>query len=220
MRQKLQDAIVATRAGNTREAQLLLTDILKEDPNETQAWFLLSNLVESEDKKMAYLGKVLALDPSHNKAAQQLAYLQTQTAVADKTPPPPLSTPEPEEDEIDWLADSNMDTADVPDDPDEAMAWLSSLAEEATQPAMTLVDEDINEDDSSAMDWLEETKTPEPATATIAEPVAKDIVAKTATEVTTTKSSKQTQIEQYDRYMRYLMIFIGLLIVILLIMLL
>ncbi len=76
MNEKLQQAIASARNGQSTEAQLLLTQILQDDPNEIQAWFLLSNLVESEQKKAAYLSKVLALNPNHEMAKQMLARLQ------------------------------------------------------------------------------------------------------------------------------------------------
>lgn len=76
MNEKLQQAILAARNEQKTEAQILLTQVLKEDPNETQAWFLLSTLVDSESKKIAYLGKVLALEPEHQMAQKMLARLQ------------------------------------------------------------------------------------------------------------------------------------------------
>lgn len=76
MNEKLQQAILAARNGQVTDAQLLLTEVLKESPDETQAWFLLSTLVDSEQKKIAYLGKVLALEPDHEMAQKMLARLQ------------------------------------------------------------------------------------------------------------------------------------------------
>lgn len=76
MNEKLQQAISAARSGQETEAQLLLTQVLKENPDETQAWFLLSTLVDSESKKIAYLGKVLTLEPDHQMAKKMLARLQ------------------------------------------------------------------------------------------------------------------------------------------------
>lgn len=73
MNEKLQQAISAARNGQETEAQMLLTQILKEDPDETQAWFLLSTLVDSQTKKAAYLGKVLTLEPDHQMAKKMLA---------------------------------------------------------------------------------------------------------------------------------------------------
>jgi cytochrome c-type biogenesis protein CcmH/NrfG len=76
MNLKLQQAINATREGQSKEAQVLLTQVLTEDPEEVQAWFLLSLLVDSEQKQIAYLRKVLELDPQHEKAAHRLAQLE------------------------------------------------------------------------------------------------------------------------------------------------
>ncbi|MCA9960481.1 MAG: hypothetical protein KC413_07125 [Anaerolineales bacterium] len=88
MDQRLQQAIDAARAGKNQEAQRLLTQLLKDDPEQVQAWFLLSHLVESQEKQKAYLGKVLALDPSHEQARQRLVYLhEAETAVIAKPAP-------------------------------------------------------------------------------------------------------------------------------------
>ncbi|MCA9932703.1 MAG: hypothetical protein H6662_20235 [Ardenticatenaceae bacterium] len=77
MDQRVQEAISAARTGNEREAQRLLSAVLKDDPEQVQAWFLLSHLVESDQKRQAYLGKVLALDPGHEQARQRLALLRS-----------------------------------------------------------------------------------------------------------------------------------------------
>ncbi len=82
MDQRLQQAIDAARSGDNREAQRLLTHLLKDDPDQVQAWFLLSHLVESEAKQKAYLGKVLALDPHHVQARQRLVHLHGVSAPA------------------------------------------------------------------------------------------------------------------------------------------
>ena len=145
MSQKVKQAIAATRAGKSKEAQVLLTQVLQEDPNNTQAWYLLSLLVDSPTKKQAYLNKVVALDPSHEKAQQALANLQMvkevetvaepvveETAVS--TPPPPIiektPTPMPEADEEsipDWLKDAQpVQVADAAEQADLAEAEPSS----------------------------------------------------------------------------------------------
>ncbi len=69
----LQEAIDATRSGNHIEAQKILADILKSDNENTQAWYLLPLLVDCPEKKEAYLNRVLALDPMHEKAQEELA---------------------------------------------------------------------------------------------------------------------------------------------------
>ncbi len=88
MDSRLQEAIDAARTGETRTAQQLLTDVLKDDPEQIQAWFLLSHLVDSPQKQQAYLGKVLALEPTHEQARQRLALLRSgQTGGAVQAPP-------------------------------------------------------------------------------------------------------------------------------------
>lgn len=82
MNQLLQEAITATRSGNKKEAQLLLAKNLKENPEDVHSWYLLSMLVDSKEKQAVYLGKTLALDPTHEKAQTRLTALVTAPAVA------------------------------------------------------------------------------------------------------------------------------------------
>ncbi|MFQ5434454.1 MAG: tetratricopeptide repeat protein [Anaerolineae bacterium] len=142
MDDKLRMAMVAARAGQNKEAQFLLTQVLQDNPQETNAWFLLSHLVDSDDKKITYLEKVVALDPGHEKAAEQLAAL---TAVAQPTPTdepetviaPPAWEPEP----------SPLDT--MPEEPEETMDWLEELTGEEAEEAP-----EVNESDTALAETL------------------------------------------------------------------
>lgn len=87
MSDKLNLAIQATRAGDKKNAQYLLTQAIQEDPDDPQSWFLLSLLVDDRAKKETYLTKVVALDPDHEKAHNELAAL-TKTAVMHSQPEP------------------------------------------------------------------------------------------------------------------------------------
>ncbi len=75
MHPKLQQAIVATRAGKKSEAQLLLIETLQSNPEDANAWFLLGHLVEPEKRQIAYLEKALDIEPGHVKAKQRLMQL-------------------------------------------------------------------------------------------------------------------------------------------------
>lgn len=86
MSQQFQEAVAAARAGEKETAQHLLIDILEENPAETQAWFLLSHLVDGQEKQVAYLKKVVALDPTHTKARQRLSQLQPKPVSVEKLP--------------------------------------------------------------------------------------------------------------------------------------
>ena len=114
MNQKLQQAIQATRNGNNKKAQYLLTQTLQENPNDTQAWYLLSLLVDSEEKQITYLNRVVALDPSHEKAQEKLAALTTAVSATVILPPSPndLNLEDQESGDLlpGWMADDTSDT--------------------------------------------------------------------------------------------------------------
>ncbi len=173
MSQKLKQAIAATRAGQTKDAQILLTQVLQENPDNTQAWYLLSLLVDSPTKKQAYLNKVIALEPTHEKAQQALAQLQqkVETVVEETAVPTPIpvmptadeepffDTDEDEESIPDWLAEiqpaapetATFSEAD-PSSPEEIPDWLKGTMEngwvESEQP--TLVSERVPEGTTEA----------------------------------------------------------------------
>ena len=68
MNEQFQQAVVASRAGQIKEAQFLLTQSLQDEPENADAWLLLSQLVDSEEKKQTYLAKAVVLDPDHELA--------------------------------------------------------------------------------------------------------------------------------------------------------
>ena len=82
MNPDFQQAIEMTRAGDKVGAQKKVAAILKEDPNNAHAWYLLSLLVDSDEKRAVYLSKVIALDPNHEKAMEQLSMLEATSAPA------------------------------------------------------------------------------------------------------------------------------------------
>ena len=145
MNSKLKQAINATRSGQSKDAQILLTQVLKDDPDNAQAWYLLSLLVDSPTKKQAYLQKATALDPAHERAQQQLDQLTT--SPIETSPEPIISTPDTdlaEQAESDalpaWLTD--MQPADAP-----ASLTLDGEEQEAAAPST----------EDEIPDWLKDT---------------------------------------------------------------
>jgi ferric-dicitrate binding protein FerR (iron transport regulator) len=141
MSQKFQEAVAAARAGEKETAQHLLIDILEENPDETQAWFLLSHLVDAEEKQATYLKKVVALDPTHAKARQRLGQLRAKQAAAEiPTDPPalPIST-----DPFDFDAQAEGDT--LPE-------WMAD--EEMPVTTAVLADEATAAEEMEIPDWL------------------------------------------------------------------
>jgi hypothetical protein len=68
MTSTLQDAIGTVRAGNYEKAQQQLAEVIAANPDEVQAWYLLSQIVDSDARRAAYLSKTLSLDPYHQRA--------------------------------------------------------------------------------------------------------------------------------------------------------
>ena len=181
MKQKLQQAIIAARSGQTTEAQILLTQAIQDDPNDANSWFLLSTLVDSDQKKTAYLSKVLTLDANHVKAKEQLARLT-----------------DSEEPDIALRGDTAVYTSEpsLPE-PEKELAWTS---EEDSQAEFVVTQEDETPTASF---------TPETVTDTVTEEIKptpiKTSVAKTTPTAPATKDNKSAQeIAQLNRILRIL----------------
>ncbi len=155
MDERLQAAIGAARAGETRTAQHLLTEVLKDDPNQVHAWFLLSHLVESRQKQQAYLSRVLTLDPHHELARQRLALLRSDEAGGAVAPAAP-SSPQPvvaAAAEMDILAQAEGDT--LPD-------WLVEDAALVQLPETAVAPTPAAQPAPEALpEWLQEGVSPE-----------------------------------------------------------
>ncbi len=141
MNQKLQQAIVAARSGNNKKAQYLLSQSLQEDPENTQAWYLLSLLVDSDEKQITYLNRVLAIDPNHEKAQEKLAALTTAVSPTPTFSPTGANLAEQEDSDSlpDWMSD------DLPDNSFQETAWINS------EPVQT-----DRDDENELPDWLQE----------------------------------------------------------------
>ena len=142
MDDKLKEAIATARTGDKREAQRQLTELLDENPQQVQGWYLLSLLVDSPQKQAAYLSKTLALNPQHEKAREQLAALQAEGGLA-----PTATIEEEARQSLDVLAQSETDS--LPD-------WLR---EEGGEQAARVTVEDMEDTavpNETLPDWLKE----------------------------------------------------------------
>lgn len=64
-------------AGQTAQAQARLADLLRQDLRHEQAWFLMAQVVETNDRRRQCLGRVLALNPGHDRARRMLTQLES-----------------------------------------------------------------------------------------------------------------------------------------------
>jgi hypothetical protein len=154
MDEKLKDAIAAARIGDKLTAQRQLTELLDEDPEQVQGWYLLSLLVDSPQKQAAYLSKTLALNPDHEKAKEQLTALQAAGTLA------PTSTIREETSQpMDVLAQS--DTDELPD-------WLREASGESEAPAVpATTPEETAVPNENLPDWLKEPAAPPDVSSTV-----------------------------------------------------
>lgn len=93
MTSTLHDAIAAVRAGELERAQLLAAEIVQKYPDDANAWYLLSQLVDSDARRAAYLNKTLSLNPDHPRAAAELAALPSGVIGALSTAPAASEAP-------------------------------------------------------------------------------------------------------------------------------
>ena len=191
MSEKLQQAIAATRAGQKRNAQLLLTEELQANPDNEHAWFLLGNLVDSPEKRMAYLGKALTLNPQYEKAKQQLAQIQRQIILL-----PDLSESTSDEEEPILIATPADDNAAQPTAlPD----WLEEGIEEEIETEAPEVTITLAEDKPQA---VAATK----SQAMTAAPATKPGV----------QLAREQQIKRYNYYLLTIIVFIIIVLIFLL----
>lgn len=71
--QQLQQAFQLIKAGNKTDAAKLLVPIVRNEPNNADAWWLLSNAVTNVEQQRRALEKVLSLRPDDDRARRKLA---------------------------------------------------------------------------------------------------------------------------------------------------
>ncbi len=83
-----QQAIDAYRSGDKVTARRILSQVVRQEPGNARAWYLLSQVVDQSDQAVFCLKKVLEIDPSNGQALERLERLQPPPA----RPVPPAPT--------------------------------------------------------------------------------------------------------------------------------
>ena len=109
----LHDAIAAARAGDMERAQQLAAENVRQQPDDANAWYLLSQLVDSDARRAAYLGKALALDPHHARARIEFDALPA-AVVADLRPEAAELPALPEAAELSLLPEAGVTLVTLP----------------------------------------------------------------------------------------------------------
>jgi hypothetical protein len=73
---ELQNAYKLMEQGQKKEAAALVREVLQKDKDDPNAWWLMSMLLEDEDKKVRALERVLSIKPDHQAARAKLVQLR------------------------------------------------------------------------------------------------------------------------------------------------
>jgi hypothetical protein len=87
----IQSGIEALRAGKKREARRIFGDIVRNSPDNAEAWWYLSGVVDNPEQKVHCLRQVLRIQPQHEEARRLLNQQEGRTAAV--TPPRGLPRP-------------------------------------------------------------------------------------------------------------------------------
>ncbi|MCC6617072.1 MAG: tetratricopeptide repeat protein [Anaerolineae bacterium] len=77
------------RRGDQDGARAALAALLRDDPNNAEAWFNAAQMATSSAQSIKLLQRALHVDPFHEEADLMLARLQTSAIVDDPAPAPP-----------------------------------------------------------------------------------------------------------------------------------
>ena len=85
---QLQEAMAAAAAGDRNTAYVMLADLLKQSPNNVDAWVALSDIVDDDKQKRTFLTRALTLDSNHAGAKEKLLFLDTPPDAGEAEPEP------------------------------------------------------------------------------------------------------------------------------------
>lgn len=80
---RLQQISSLIQSGDTASARPLLSEVMKERPNDPEAWYLAAYITDDKEKRLQALEKVIALDPTHEKAQKALAVMKDSNPLND-----------------------------------------------------------------------------------------------------------------------------------------
>jgi hypothetical protein len=72
----IQEAMQKANAGNIQSAQTILASIVRQEPRNARAWYLLSQVIGDPNREIDCLKKVLEIEPNNQQAKVRLQKLQ------------------------------------------------------------------------------------------------------------------------------------------------
>lgn len=93
----IQQGIEAGKGGDRAGAVRLLSGAVRDEPGNARAWYLLSQVIEGEDRARYCLERVLEIDPGNERAELRLKDLKEQESPPDLPTPKTVSPPQSRE---------------------------------------------------------------------------------------------------------------------------
>ncbi|MBE0689999.1 MAG: tetratricopeptide repeat protein [Anaerolineae bacterium] len=101
--ERIRQAQALYRSGDQAGAKAALAELLKDDPQNAEAWYNAAQMAASPEQTVKLLRRALYVDPFHEEADAMLARMNA-GAIIDESPPPPVMqaapvirrTPQPE----------------------------------------------------------------------------------------------------------------------------
>src|SRR4030067_121117 len=82
----IEKAITEAKSGNRTGAKKLLAQVVRKEPSNAQAWYLLSRLVEEKEQIIYCLKKVLEIMPDNSQVKARLKKLQSESTPKHSIP--------------------------------------------------------------------------------------------------------------------------------------
>jgi hypothetical protein len=204
MNDLLEQAIAVGQAGDKDQAYLLLARLIKQQPDNAEAWYYLSTLVDSPEQQLIFTRRTLAIDQQHSLARQRLAALTGQPLAGVPTPPSPTVSIEPAASVVepaaagapaiappalseDLTLPAELGDLLLQDDDEMVPNWLmedfDAIVTEAADVTAVVPTVDIDPEMDDLPDWLQEEPEPAPqpvVTKAVAPPVEQPAPKKTA----------------------------------------
>lgn len=128
----------AVEAGDHKKAQVALANLLKSDPENVEAWVLLSDIAPTGEQKDRFLQRASRLDPQHTEVLQRV-----QSEIEQKEP---TSTLPVSDTPLDFVAQAEGNT--IP-------SWLADQAPADLAATVPLAEPEVTEQVDTPS-WLQE----------------------------------------------------------------
>lgn len=85
--QLIQQAVTEARAGNKANARAILSRVVKQEPGNARAWYLLSQAVEKQEQAIYCLEQILKIQPDNSQVKERLNRIELEQKMPARAEP-------------------------------------------------------------------------------------------------------------------------------------